>query len=369
MCEPPVDDPFGLQPPGAGPAESVDHDAHKPRATVTHCVAIIGCKVVRHLEGLARAREEKHLRPYQTDAEIHEQHILATTGGGFNAGEAANDAAEAPGSGPTAPKTGAFIPIPRNFDDIEMQKLLAYGYKPRLSAFAKELLALPSFSQAETLQPSADECQRKAALHARDMEPYAKLRIAALDDHFELREKQEAALEISKEEDNIERAPAAVSSVAHGIPGLAPDATFKRQTVYATPSALVRALIRALPPKERLTRDQTIFMVKFAAACDEAYEDMNKPPRERRPPTHLLLLGQGGPSVLARRPSAVVGCPSVVVVHRRPSVVVRPSASVVVRPTVVVRRRRPSSSVRRRGPSVVVRPSKAGAARRTWSRS
>ena len=90
MCEPPVDDPFGLQPPVAGPAESVDHDAHKPRATVAHCVATIGRKVVRHLEVLARAREEKHLRPYQTDAEIHEQHILATTGGGFNAGEAAN---------------------------------------------------------------------------------------------------------------------------------------------------------------------------------------------------------------------------------------------------------------------------------------
>ena len=109
-----------------------------------------------------------------------------------------------------------------------------------------------------------------AALHARDMEPYAKLRIAAFDHHYELRDKQSQALEMSIEEDNIERAPTPVSSAAHGVPWLAPDATLKDQPVYATPSALVRAGIRALPPKERLTRDQTIYMVKFAVPCDEA---------------------------------------------------------------------------------------------------
>ena len=29
-------------------------------------------------------------------------------------------------------------------------------------------------------------------------------------------------------------------------------------------------------------------------ACDQAYEDMRKPPEQRRAPVHILLLGQGG---------------------------------------------------------------------------
>ena len=97
---------------------------------------------------------------------------------------------------------------------------------------------------------------------------------------------------MSKDEADIEHAPIA-PQVAHAIPGLPPGAIFATQTVYSTPSALVRALVRGLPPSEQLTRDQTLFMVKVAV-CDVAYEDMAKPRSERRPPTHLLLPGQGG---------------------------------------------------------------------------
>ena len=64
--------------------------------------------------------------------------------------------------------------------------------------------------------------------------------------------------------------------------------------MFEAPSDLIHALIRALPPEEQLTREQVLYMGKFAPACDQAYEDEKKPPAERRPPVHIVLLGQGG---------------------------------------------------------------------------
>ena len=50
-----------------------------------------------------------------------------------------------------------------------------------------------------------------------------------------------------------------------------------------------------MPEDQRLTRDQTLFVAKFAKACDEAWEDdVQKKPWSERKVTHLLLLGQGG---------------------------------------------------------------------------
>ena len=78
-------------------------------------------------------------------------------------------------------------------------------------------------------------------------------------------------------------------------PGAAAAAAvcFANQEVYATPSAYITSLIQALPDSEKLTRDQTLFMVRFAQACDAAWADEAKPPHEREV-HHLLLLGQGG---------------------------------------------------------------------------
>ena len=63
--------------------------------------------------------------------------------------------------------------------------------------------------------------------------------------------------------------------------------------LYAKPSAFIRTLIAELPEKEKLTRRQTLFMVKFVEACDEAWEDEAKMPQDRRI-HHMLLLGAGG---------------------------------------------------------------------------
>ena len=64
------------------PEESPDPDEGKPRATVRQYSALIAQKVMTNLEGLAQARVEKRPRPYQTDAEIHQSYIKATSGGG-----------------------------------------------------------------------------------------------------------------------------------------------------------------------------------------------------------------------------------------------------------------------------------------------
>lgn len=72
-----------------------------------------------------------------------------------------------------------------------------------------------------------------------------------------------------------------------------PEATFATQQVFKKPSGYVKHLIEQLPAEKRLTRDQLLFMARFAACCDEAWEDEKKPPAERRV-HHLLLLGAGG---------------------------------------------------------------------------
>ena len=69
-----------------------DHDHDKPRATVAQYVAVVGHSVALNLDGLAQARVEKHPRAYQTDAQVHEVYIQATSGGGLLEGEEASEA-------------------------------------------------------------------------------------------------------------------------------------------------------------------------------------------------------------------------------------------------------------------------------------
>ena len=101
-------------------------------------------------------------------------------------------------------------------------------------------------------------------------------------------------LEINQDEDVIEEA----QHRAHGLlelpNGLPPTARFiECQHLYRKPSAFIKALVANLPSEERLTRDQTLFVTNFAKACDDAWEDSEKPATERRV-HHILLLGQGG---------------------------------------------------------------------------
>ena len=73
-------------------------------------------------------------------------------------------------------------------------------------------------------------------------------------------------------------------------------AFFADQSVWKTPSAyIVHHLLKSLPPEKALTRDQVLFMMIFAHACDQVWEDETSgKPRHLRKVHHLLLLGQGG---------------------------------------------------------------------------
>ena len=272
--------------------DPVDHDAAKPRATMAQYVAIVGRDVALNLEGLALARVEKPKRMYQTDAEIH-QHYIETTGGGHAVDdEAGDEVAEAARDTVPTKYTGVFLPIRWVFEEHDMKTLLHFGHKLRPSRLAKDLLALPCF--ACTPDTKVPDQTQLASTHMHNMRNYAGLRQLSVEDHRVLMEKQDKDLEVNADEGEPDTHVSTMPK--RSLPsyaGLPPGATFASQTVFDKPSAFIKELLANLPEKERLTRDQTLFMVKFAEACDQAYEDEGEPPSARRS-NHILLLGQGG---------------------------------------------------------------------------
>ena len=113
---------------------------------------------------------------------------------------------------------------------------------------------------------------------------YEGLADAPVHEKQELKKAQEAALETNAEEDNIEqKKPPRRLRGKQGV-----TASFAKDGLYERPSAFIRHLMAALPNKERLTRRQTLFMVKLAQACDEAWEDGDRPPQDRREAGRLL---------------------------------------------------------------------------------
>ena len=265
-------------------------DRGKPRATVELYTALVGEDVAANLEGLARARMEKPPRQYQTDAAIHQAYMKSTTGGGEGVdGEDAPEA-EPSGEGPQ-PAKNFFEPLPWGISTVaEMEKILKFAHRVRLTPFAKQLLELPC------MQPTAfDDAAPPADAFgdaSRWRNEYAKLTQASETELVDLLE-----LQTNRLETNYDEAEADVENAGESVGAPCPKppepATFAQQNVYRTPSAYIASLIAALPAKERLTRDQTLFMARFAQCCDAAWEDEGKPPSERRV-WHLLLLGQGG---------------------------------------------------------------------------
>ena len=125
-------------------SEILDHDADKPRATIEQYVALMGNEVACNLEGLARARIEKHAKRRDTDAQIHEAYMRVTTGGGAGDG-CAVDADGDENQGASADMcVRQFPPVPWGFLSAEeLHTLLQFEKRARVSAYGKELLALP----------------------------------------------------------------------------------------------------------------------------------------------------------------------------------------------------------------------------------
>ena len=260
------------------------HDREKPRATLQQYVALVGTEVALNLEGIARARLEKRPRQYQSDAAVHQAYMQTTTGGG--AEQADGEEAELPQTG-EAQKTVLtyFEPVPWDISSLEdMQQVLSFKHRVRLTPFAKALLELPCM-QMPTLDLScaADPQRVHGAQYLLASAPTAQvLELAAL---------QSSRMEINHKEEDLDISDDAKDEAQAAAP-LTPEC-FSNQDVYATPSAYISALINKVPADEQLTRDQTLFVARFAQACDEAWEDEQKPPNQRKV-HHMLLLGQGG---------------------------------------------------------------------------
>jgi hypothetical protein len=128
--------------PTFGAEPSYCFDRQKPRATLQQYVALVGEEVAVNLEGIARARLEKKPRQYQSDASVHQTYMQATSGGAGDANGEEADMAEAG----AAPKSVLvhFEPIPWNVSSVEdMQRVLDFQLRTRLTPFAKALLQLP----------------------------------------------------------------------------------------------------------------------------------------------------------------------------------------------------------------------------------
>ena len=186
-----------------------------------------------------------------------------------------------------------FIASPVGISSKEdMISVLNFEHRLRLTAFVKELFSLPCMSPAGRRSESHGEVGsgtlplvlRRAAgfLHELDRADQALLMTL-----------QAERLTVSRKEEDPDVEDSAVSTRI----AAEQSCELARFTggVFESPSAYIRALVRDLPREQRLTKEQTLFVVSFAKACDEVWRDeIENKPWAMRKVHHFLLLGQGG---------------------------------------------------------------------------
>ena len=234
-----------------------DHDSEKSRATMQQYTSIIGQEVAGNLEGLARARLEKHPRAYQTDAEIHESYTKMVYGGEGGAADGEADGDPLPEPGKPA-RSQVFQPMGK-LDDVKQKQNINFQTRTRLNSTTKELLAMPC------MQTSADEEAKLAATGQQHRDTRDELQAFhdwASQTHnmkLDVLHQQQESLEIQQDEAVIEEAQPTPHGLLQLPDGLPPSARFVEcQDLYRTPSAFIKALVANLPSDERLTRDQTL---------------------------------------------------------------------------------------------------------------
>ena len=245
--------------------------------------------VCRRGQGIARARLEKRPRQYQTDAAVHQAYMRATAGGGEEDGDQEATETDLVGAGPK-PVLRHFEPIPWNITSVEdMEGILSFSHRLRLTAFAKALLDLPCMQHVRDFVPSGPLSQE----YGLEWRSKYTLSSATETQLLQLADLQGQRLEVSHREEDMDVAPQTAEPDQPDEPSQPPTATFADQTVFARPSAYIASLVNGLPGDASLTRDQTLFVARFAQACDEAWLDEQRSPDQRKV-HHILLLGQGG---------------------------------------------------------------------------
>ena len=278
-----------------------DPDADHPRCTVEQYSCLLASERVGNLEGICRARLEKHQKRRDLDAQVHEEYSrIATTGENPEYMPDAHPEDDAAGTTSAADVLKQFFPPIRHRPDAdEQRKLLQFQMRSRNSAFAKEFMSLPMmqsdvFQAAESESTTSMLGRTRLASLRQITTPFTTMstqeRRQLLHDHQERLNPQNAE-DLENDVFTSDHARVFLHKILPDIP--ADCCAFSEQGVYATPSALIKDLVQKLPENQRLNEDQTLFIARFAQVCDQAYEDRTKPPKERRV-HHLLLLGQGG---------------------------------------------------------------------------
>ena len=115
---------------------------------------------------------------------------------------------------------------------------------------------------------------------------------APLSEKLDLKRLQESAMDTAVEDEVVPKKP--TRRLNANQPAVA---SFARDNPFKTPSAFIKHLLSTIPAEKQLTRSQTLFIVQFAAACDNAWADEQKP-LSRDAPTiccYLGLAAQGKP--------------------------------------------------------------------------
>ena len=120
--------------------------------------------------------------------------------------------------------------------------------KGRVSAFGKELLALPCMGTE--LEVRANVVDTTFIEHHANYEGLRNLAEDSRAEYDDLVRMHADKAEINADEDNIELAVAIVPRTTGLLPNLPPDATFASQTVYELPSQFIRAMVAAFPQDE-----------------------------------------------------------------------------------------------------------------------
>ena len=185
-----------------------DPDREKPRASVEEYVALIGDAVALNLDSLARARVENKQRQYRTDAEIVQAYATSITGGDTGRG-ADDDECEAC-QAPTPTLRQFFELLPWNIETTEeMQRVLDFGFRYRLSPLVKGLLAFPCMQPASLPMVCPEASEREAALASRA--PYSRLSAATTKELLDFLAAQKDKLRANPDEadpDVLEHVPA-----------------------------------------------------------------------------------------------------------------------------------------------------------------
>ena len=137
----------------------------------------------------------------------------------------------------------------------QMRDVLNFAHRLRPTPFAKELLELPCMKSSSD-NVLVDYRHSHGALWRKN---YAKFPIADVSALLRIADLQAERLEVNCAEDSLDVANVVEDSAQQGP---ARPAGFAQQDVFALPSAYINHLLSQLPPEEKLTRDQILFILK-----------------------------------------------------------------------------------------------------------